>query len=517
MRVKRSIDIMTNRIVTILANNNPTILLYGSVTLDDFRLGWSDIDILCLTEKPIDEAQANKLVSLRQVLMDEYQGNPYFRLFEGGFISEKAFFNKENDIVVYWGTGGQKIIEQYRIDPFSAIEIVEHGMVLYGKDLRSKIPYPTEKEIHDAVENHYNTIRKYAQTANKRVTSAGWFLDIARCLYTLKTGKVIAKTAAAEWALSERLVPNIHVMQRVIKIRKNPELYISDMETLEWIGTLGPFVQEFAGVLERELLKKKDKPTYLYHGSQHKTDILTPHTASGLPEENGTECGVYAYENIDDVLPFTLAIRPYSNGRKSFHVDDYTGIITISAGVFDETAPGYIYKMASDNFEKLDAKQWLSRSPVVPIEIITVDSKDVMNRVILTGSAKEVKDIANSIAYCGLVCRLCHLAYKCDGCRSENNCCGSRKTDEGCYQYNCCTKKGLNGCWECDIAPCDKGMFSAGHDIRLRAFVNHIKEKGKDELAERLYFNMQNGIYYGHGKDYDGLGSIYEVIKKLEG
>jgi hypothetical protein len=60
-------------------------------------------------------------------------------------------------------------------------------------------------------------------------------------------------------------------------------------------------------------------------------------------------------------------------------------------------------------------------------------------------------------------------------------------------------------------------MFSAGHDIRLRAFVNHIKEKGKDELAERLYFNMQNGIYYGHGKDYDGLGSIYEVIKKLEG
>lgn len=103
-------------------------------------------------------------------------------------------------------------------------------------------------------------------------------------------------------------------------------------------------------------------------------------------------------------------------------------MITISAGVFDETAPGYIYKMASDNFEKLDAKQWLSRSPVVPIEIITVGSKDVINKVILTGSAKEIKDITNSIAYCGLVCRLCHLAYKCDVCRSKNNCCGSCKT-----------------------------------------------------------------------------------------
>ena len=28
---------------------------------------------------------------------------------------------------------------------------------------------------------------------------------------------------------------------------------------------------------------------------------------------------------------------------------------------------------------------------------------------------------------------------------------------------------------------------------------------------------MQNGIYYGHGKDYDGLDSIDAVIKKLEG
>jgi predicted nucleotidyltransferase len=167
MSVKRSIDIVVNRISTILASNNPTILLYGSAVLDDFRLGWSDIDILCLTEKPIDEAQASKLVSLRQILMDEYQGNPYFRLFEGSFVSEKAFFNKENDIAVYWGTSGQKIIEQYRIDPFSAIEIVEHGIALYGKDLRSKIPYPTEKEIYDAVETHYNTIRKYAQTTNK--------------------------------------------------------------------------------------------------------------------------------------------------------------------------------------------------------------------------------------------------------------------------------------------------------------------------------------------------------------
>ena len=101
-------------------------------------------------------------------------------------------------------------------------------------------------------------------------------------------------------------------------------------------------------------------------------------------------------------------------------------------------------------------------------------------------------------------------------CRSENNCCGLRKTAEGCYQYKCCTEKGINGCWECDIAPCNKGLFSECHDLGLRAFIIYIKENGKDKLAERLYFNMQNGTYYGHGKDYDKLDCIDAVIKMLE-
>lgn len=129
----------------------------------------------------------------------------------------------------------------------------------------------------------------------------------------------------------------------------------------------------------------------------------------------------------------------------------------------------------------------------------------------------EIHQISDGIASCGLVCKLCHFANSCNGCRSENNCYGSRKSTEDCYQYNCCTEKGIEGCWECDVAPCDKGMFSESHDVRLRAFIKYIKENGKDKLAERLYFNLQKGIYYGHGKDYDNLGSIEAVLDKLEG
>ena len=142
------------------------------------------------------------------------------------------------------------------------------------------------------------------------------------------------------------------------------------------------------------------------------------------------------------------------------------------------------------------------------------EEKNIMEYL---NKVKEIHQITVSIAYCGLVCRLCHLSDRCDGCRSENNCCGSHKSAEGCYQYNCCTEKGIEGCWECVAAPCDKGMFSESHDIRLRVFIKYIKRNGKDKLAERLYSNMQKGIYYGHGKDYDNLDSIEAILNKLEG
>ena len=126
-----------------------------------------------------------------------------------------------------------------------------------------------------------------------------------------------------------------------------------------------------------------------------------------------------------------------------------------------------------------------------------------------------INEVANSIAYCGLVCKLCHLADTCDGCKSENNCCGKHLSVNGCYQYKCCKERGLNGCWECEDFCCEKDMFSDAHDIRLRAFVRYAKEEGVAKLAEYVLNNQQHGILYGHNKDYDGLGSEEAVLKLL--
>jgi len=113
------------------------------------------------------------------------------------------------------------------------------------------------------------------------------------------------------------------------------------------------------------------------------------------------------------------------------------------------------------------------------------------------------KDIIESIAYCGLICKLCHLSDTCGGCKSTTNSCGKYLSEEGCFQHNCCLKKGLNGCWECQEFPCDKDMYSTDHDPKIKAFARCIKEDGVDQFIQYVLDNKERGMDVSSGKDYD--------------
>lgn len=248
-----AINAMVREISKILSDCEPSIYLYGSSVLDDFRLGWSDIDILVLTEKPIAEQQAQSLVGLRQALLAKKPNHPYYRSFEGGMLTLDAFLSKKPDKVVYWGTSGERMTDHYAFDSFGMAELVESSVLLYGKDIRNKLSEPTFHELYADVKHHYETIRQYAQRTGRSFYTFGWMLDIARCIYTLRTAKIIAKTAAAEWALENNLCPDSDALRYALKVRRDPLKYKDDQETFDYAETLAEPIQRFADVLEREL------------------------------------------------------------------------------------------------------------------------------------------------------------------------------------------------------------------------------------------------------------------------
>ena len=249
----QSIIRMTEAVQEILGERFLCGYLYGSAVLNDFQLGWSDIDVLYLSRCPLRLQEAEALLNLRQAMLEKEPGNPYYRSFEGAILSLEEFLRKEDQTIVYWGTSGQRIKLQYNLDPFSRLEIIQHGRLLAGEDVHSRIPLPNYSELAAAVRFHYNTIRQYAVQTNESLYSCGWLLDIARCIYTLRTGTVIAKTQAGEWALENHLCPDENALRRTLQIRRNPLQYKIDPEIKRWLASLGPAVQAFTDVLEKEL------------------------------------------------------------------------------------------------------------------------------------------------------------------------------------------------------------------------------------------------------------------------
>ncbi|MFA5154592.1 MAG: aminoglycoside adenylyltransferase domain-containing protein [Clostridia bacterium] len=256
-----SIDIMVKSITDILHDNCLSVYLYGSVCEDDFRLGWSDIDILCLTKDTVCQEDALRLVDLRKSLSNMYPDNEYYRLFEGGILSLDSFISKTEDTCVYWGSSGSRITIKYDFNSLSMTQLIKSSKLLYGKDILHNFSLPSYDELKNDVINHYETIRKYAKATSRSIHSYGWLLDISRCIYTIQTGKIISKTRAGEWALENSLCPVREALGKAVEVRMNPNKYITDKEILDYSEGLGEHIQKYADVLEETIKhsQKKDR------------------------------------------------------------------------------------------------------------------------------------------------------------------------------------------------------------------------------------------------------------------
>ncbi len=253
MSLRQSIYRMTERICGILEHHVHSIWLYGSVVLDDFRPGWSDIDLLVLAGGPITEEQARQLVRLRQTMLESEPDNPYYRSFEGIIADISEYLAGAYNRLVYWGTSGERITDRYHPDVFSRYELARYGKCVYGQGDRSIFMLPSEKELTEAVRRHDEAIRQYAVRTDEKLYSCGWLLDIARCVYTLRYHDVISKTQAGVWALSAHVFENEEPLRQALLIRQDPLAYRDRDDVRRWLRELGPDVQRYADVLEREL------------------------------------------------------------------------------------------------------------------------------------------------------------------------------------------------------------------------------------------------------------------------
>lgn len=248
-RMRLAINTLAVSIQRILADAQPSIYLYGSVTAEDYQHGWSDVDLLVLTQEVITKAQAAQLVNLRQHLAARDPDTTHYRLFEGGMLDLGSFLTGEETRVVYWGTTGERLKTRHSFSAFDRASLLQNGQLLLGKDVRRHIDMPDYAEIVAAVAGHLAAIKEHG-AGSRSIYAYGWLLDLARCLYTLVNGRLTTKTAAAQWALDEHLCPCPSELAMALTVRRQPEL-IRDESVLDYAESLTEAIRSFAALLDQ--------------------------------------------------------------------------------------------------------------------------------------------------------------------------------------------------------------------------------------------------------------------------
>ncbi len=243
-RVRLAINTMAVSIERILHGNRPSIYLYGSVTAEDFRPGWSDIDLLVLTETPIAPGQAEELLHLRQTLCARDPDTPHYRLFEGGMLDLGAFLTGEVTRAVYWGTTGERIREHHDFSPLDRASLLQTGQLLLGREVRRHIDMPSPEELDTAAWQALEGVRAHG-CGMRNIYAYGWLLDTARAMHQLVLHRPATKTEAGQWALDTFRLPCAAELSMALMVRRQPEL-IRDPAVLDYAEGLTPAIQRFA-------------------------------------------------------------------------------------------------------------------------------------------------------------------------------------------------------------------------------------------------------------------------------
>lgn len=142
------------------------------------------------------------------------------------------------------------------------------------------------------------------------------------------------------------------------------------------------------------------QPEYLYHGSQYLFDILKPQQARGQCEAESLQA-IYAAEALWEVIPFALPIRWYPDspeGKRSFTCEN--GRTKLLYGSLDPDGKGYIYKVKSEFFQKIDDWQWVSTRKCIPVEITEIKVRDYLHTVEFSEEAARIQKLLFGEAGC---------------------------------------------------------------------------------------------------------------------
>lgn len=221
---------LVNQIVPIQPRFVDGIYVTGSLPMNDFHSGKSDIDFLVLCAALPDRKMAAQLTHIHKVIQKQFPKPDL----SGSYVASESMQTGDiHHIKALTWHGGIMRYGDLEMAPVCQQELKTVALTLYGEQAET-LPIDVKPDVlcrflHDNINSYWRKwLKRYSVLLNRgillwafpRLTE--WaVLGVARQLCTLQTGNIVSKTEAGRYCL-EHLPEQYHsVISEAIKIRQD--------------------------------------------------------------------------------------------------------------------------------------------------------------------------------------------------------------------------------------------------------------------------------------------------------
>jgi hypothetical protein len=193
---------MATDLPVILHGNLVGIYLWGSLTYDAFDENCSDVDLVAVTERDLDDCEFSDID-----VWFKGNGNSWVSRIDMRFVVDHEFLDKTSQCCGFYHYNGKLIRHGSDGNPIIWINIAQSGITLWGKDAKLIAPHVSDQCLEDALLLELNYLQgDLGSNAGDRsdkafIHNAYAVLTACRILYSAQHKALVSKGQAYNWAM----------------------------------------------------------------------------------------------------------------------------------------------------------------------------------------------------------------------------------------------------------------------------------------------------------------------------
>jgi hypothetical protein len=188
----------------ILARNLMGVYLSGSLTYDAFDERCSDVDLVAVTARDLNDREFSQL---DEWFKNKSEQNRWVKRIDMRFVIDREFLDKTSRCCGYYHYAGKLLRHGSDGNPIIWMDVAKSAVTLWGKDAKLIAPYVSGQCLNDALLLELNYLNEdLCSNSGDRsdkafIHNAYAVLTACRILYTAHHRMLVSKDQAYDWAM----------------------------------------------------------------------------------------------------------------------------------------------------------------------------------------------------------------------------------------------------------------------------------------------------------------------------